>query len=75
VVGIEYVDPTKDGSLIIGRATAVKTTGLLISGQFEGRIVPTVRELRLIIDPIKIKNKTHIIMKKKKKWRTGCTSK
>ena len=42
MVCIEYVDPTKDGSFVVGRTATVETACLGIVGQFERREVPAV---------------------------------
>lgn len=39
---VEYVDPAKDGTFVIGRTAAVETASLVIFGQLERRVVPAV---------------------------------
>jgi hypothetical protein len=42
MVRVEYVDPAKDGTFVIGRTATVETASLVIFGQLEWREVPAV---------------------------------
>lgn len=47
VVCVEHIEPAKDGTFVIGRAATVQTTGFVVSGQLERRVIPAIRELGL----------------------------
>jgi hypothetical protein len=42
MVRVEYVDPAKDGTFVIGRPATVETASLVVFGQLEWREVPAI---------------------------------
>ena len=42
VMRVEYVNPSKDGTFVIGRTATIETASLVIFGQLERRKVPAI---------------------------------
>ena len=47
VMCVEKVDPTKDGTFVIGRTATIQTASLIISGQLERWEFPAIRQVSL----------------------------